>query len=699
VRTGIASLLLAAVVSVAGPSIPVAAQAVTVLVDGAPVAFDQPPLVVAGRVLVPLRGVFERLGAVVEWQPVERTVRVRRNATVVVLQPGARTVRVDGRPVGLEVPAMIAGGRILVPLRLVSESLGAYVEWDGARRIVSIVSPRLGQRPLPPHTPPPTAPPSPPPVPAPAPVPPSPPPPRPLPSPEPIQPPPAIPPTPPPTPSAPPPIVIVPPAPVPPVPAYLEGTVVRVDASQSRLVVRTDGFVHQVWIAPGTAIVLFDSATGRSHPAGLEDIRRGDLARVTVAAGGRALSIHATYRELIGRLDRLVDRLVILDDRRAVRLGDEPLFYLDDREVPRERLRPGMDVVVRVSPLTGEAWEIRAYTRPGIPRPPFGVPRIESIAVGPQRPLGIGDVLVVTMRGTPGGSARVEIARVDDDVPMTEGPPGHYTGRRTIRAGESAHAATVTVRLGIGGIEVSRVAADTVMVDGFPPEITRRLPDPNGMITDHRPTIVVGFVDRGPAGIDRAGVRLWINGREVREIVVTETAATYEPAGPLPSGRIVVAARVGDRAGNEALTSWAFTIARPEPSPPDTPTPPPTVRPTPPPVTILPPPGGLPARPAPPLILDPRPHEHLRIPLVISGTAAVGHRVEVTVEYRPLSDGSALTIGPLTDEVDRNGRWTVRIRLPEPIPRPGRLTVLAVTIGPTGARSEPTRLVLTWPRE
>jgi hypothetical protein len=759
VRNGIIAVLLVSVIFLAVPPSPAAAQAVTVLVDGALVPFDQPPVIVGGRVLIPLRGVFERLGALVEWQAESRTVIARRGTTMIVLQPGVSSARVNDRDVSLDVPPMITGGRTLVPLRFISEALGAAVDWDAARRIVYVASPRVGQPPAPPPMTP-----------------------RPLPPPEPIQPPPALPPTPPETVAPPlPPIIILPPpppAPAQPIPARISGTVIRVEAYQSRLFIRSDGFIYRISVGPGTAIFLTEASTGRGGAAGLDDIRRGDLVRVTVNAQGGALSINASYMELSSRLDNLVGRTIHLRDGRAVRLGDEPLFFLDGREVTRDHLRPGMDVVLRVSPQTGEAWEIRARSRPEPPRPPMGPPRIESLSVSPDRPLGIGDTLVVTMYGTPGGAARFEIARVDDEVLMTEGPAGQYTGRRTIRAGESAQRAIVTVRLRIGGIEASRVAREPVTVDGFPPEITRRVPEPNSVTTDTRPTIVIGFTDRGPVGIDRASFRLWINGQEIRRAVVSDTAATYEPASPLPFGRIRVQARIADQAGNEATTAWTFEIERaspptraptptvaptapptpppatpsptfsPTPAPPPvtptptirpTPAPPlvtptPTIRPTPAPPPVLAPPSPTPSpqvpttppptppsptpasrpvqppgtptpaatatgRVLPPVILEPKPQDTIRVPLVVRGTAAAGHRVEVTVEYQASLDGSTVTIGPVTDDVDKNGRWTVRIRLPSPLPRSGRLTIIAFTVSPSGARSEPVRLVLAWPRE
>jgi hypothetical protein len=48
-------------------SAPAQAQSIRVVIDGSPVFFDQPPASIGGRVLVPLRGVFERLGAFVQW--------------------------------------------------------------------------------------------------------------------------------------------------------------------------------------------------------------------------------------------------------------------------------------------------------------------------------------------------------------------------------------------------------------------------------------------------------------------------------------------------------------------------------------------------------------------------------------------------------------------------------------------------------
>jgi hypothetical protein len=97
-----AVILMTALLVGASPGDPAVAQTVSVIVDGRVVGFDQPPAVIAGRLLVPLRGVFERLGARVIWQPGYGRVVAQRADTQVVLQPGSRQAFVNGQSVVLD---------------------------------------------------------------------------------------------------------------------------------------------------------------------------------------------------------------------------------------------------------------------------------------------------------------------------------------------------------------------------------------------------------------------------------------------------------------------------------------------------------------------------------------------------------------------------------------------------------------------
>ena len=116
------------------------AQGIAVQLDGRNLYFDQPPASVDGRLLVPLRGIFEALSADVLYDAGNRSIKATKGSTVVQLQLGSQAASINGRPVYLDVPAGTVGGRTMVPLRFVSEALGADVKWNGASRTVVINS-------------------------------------------------------------------------------------------------------------------------------------------------------------------------------------------------------------------------------------------------------------------------------------------------------------------------------------------------------------------------------------------------------------------------------------------------------------------------------------------------------------------------------------------------------------------------------
>jgi hypothetical protein len=124
------------------------AQSINVTVDGEVVPFaGQPPIEQDGSVLVPLRGVFEKLGAIVAYDGGTKTVLAVRGATAISLTIGSTRATVNGRPRILSLPAQTLNGTTLVPLRFVSEALGADVRWSGESRTVIITT--RGDRPQP----------------------------------------------------------------------------------------------------------------------------------------------------------------------------------------------------------------------------------------------------------------------------------------------------------------------------------------------------------------------------------------------------------------------------------------------------------------------------------------------------------------------------------------------------------------------
>lgn len=108
--------------------------------DGRPLHFDQPAIMQDGRVMVPLRGIFESLGADVLFDNATRTIKATKGDRVVELALGSREAMINGQMSYLDVPASSIAGRTLVPLRFVSEALGADVRWSPASRTVALSS-------------------------------------------------------------------------------------------------------------------------------------------------------------------------------------------------------------------------------------------------------------------------------------------------------------------------------------------------------------------------------------------------------------------------------------------------------------------------------------------------------------------------------------------------------------------------------
>jgi hypothetical protein len=103
---------------------------ITVTIDGRPIYFDVAPQMIGGRVMVPLRAIFESLGAKVDWEPSTETITGTKDGTVIKLRLNDTNAEINGSVVMLDVAATNSNGRTLVPARFVAESFGAEVEWD-----------------------------------------------------------------------------------------------------------------------------------------------------------------------------------------------------------------------------------------------------------------------------------------------------------------------------------------------------------------------------------------------------------------------------------------------------------------------------------------------------------------------------------------------------------------------------------------
>ena len=126
-----------------------ASDQIKVYVDGKQVKFSVPPELVGGRTLVPLREIFEAMGAEVKWDYKEQLVTASRGKELVILQIGQKTASINGQKVTLDAVPIIVEGRTLVPLRFIGEALGADVNWNKKNLSVYINMDNIAQGNLP----------------------------------------------------------------------------------------------------------------------------------------------------------------------------------------------------------------------------------------------------------------------------------------------------------------------------------------------------------------------------------------------------------------------------------------------------------------------------------------------------------------------------------------------------------------------
>ncbi|MDK2836510.1 MAG: hypothetical protein PWP21_1287 [Thermosediminibacterales bacterium] len=109
-----------------------------VFVNGRIPEFDVPPVIKAGRTLVPVRAITEGLGAEVSFDPETSQVTVTKGDIEVVLTLGETVALVNGEPVEIDTIPDVISNRTFVPLRFLNEIFGANVEYDAETHMVII---------------------------------------------------------------------------------------------------------------------------------------------------------------------------------------------------------------------------------------------------------------------------------------------------------------------------------------------------------------------------------------------------------------------------------------------------------------------------------------------------------------------------------------------------------------------------------
>ena len=123
---------------------------IAVIVNGNKIEFDVEPQIINGRTMVPVRGIFEALNAVVDWDGSTQTVIAKKDNTIIKITINELSFKKNNEMKKLDVPAQIVDGRTLVPVRAIGESFDCTVDWDGSgvTKKVIINSNKTSQEPV-----------------------------------------------------------------------------------------------------------------------------------------------------------------------------------------------------------------------------------------------------------------------------------------------------------------------------------------------------------------------------------------------------------------------------------------------------------------------------------------------------------------------------------------------------------------------
>ena len=145
----LSSVAATAVALTALPGCTALAKDVNIVIDGEELNLDVAPQIIDGRVMVPIRGVLENLGALVKWDDETQTVSARKSSKTVSLEIGSNDVTLDKgetnddgsaktETIQTDVAAQLVSDRTLVPLRVISEAMGYSVDWNDETYTASI---------------------------------------------------------------------------------------------------------------------------------------------------------------------------------------------------------------------------------------------------------------------------------------------------------------------------------------------------------------------------------------------------------------------------------------------------------------------------------------------------------------------------------------------------------------------------------
>jgi hypothetical protein len=483
------------------PTAEVPTRAIAIVINGQPLAQDvAAPRIINGRVMVPVRVVFDALGV-----PVTRsgdTITGQLPTGTIVLPIGAPQAKVNGQDVRLDSPAVDLNGTTFVPLRFIADALGATATYDGRAQRVEIVSALVGRN--------------------------------------------------------------VGEQSGPNGGIRIRGVVSEVDRNVAppTVTVNERGAERTISMNSDAKIYVEDVTINSQLRGGLEDLRVGDALLVVLAKDGRVLELHDFFRSQSGTIAAVSPASFVLAGGIVVTPASSTELTLNGATAQIGDLQLGDYVTVRRNPETGELRQIIASRKGTATAAPAGDVSIADFTISTTRPLRAGETFDVLMHGTPHGRATFDIGNYVTDITMREDVPGAYRARFTIPDRFNLTDVPVYGHLAVGATQAPKATAPVQLSAATtPPQIVDIAPPGGQTVNTSRPNIYATFTSPSQVGINTSSVQLIVNGHDVTGSSTRSSSfITYAPGIDYPDGPVTVTVRVSDAAGNASTRSWSFAI-------------------------------------------------------------------------------------------------------------------------------------------
>ena len=479
---------------------PTMVRSIGMTVNGQTLQGDTHPLVIEGRVYVPLRPVFEAVGLTIERDGPRLGTTLPNGPLEITV--GSTQAIINGRPATLDGTVVDIKGTAYVPLRFLTQSIGAVAIYDQREARVDITSGYIGKN-------------------------------------------------------------VGPVRPIPGGGTTVVGVVSALETSgaPATITVVASGVPHTIAITSTAAIYIEDSTIRSQIRGQLSDIRVGDALRAVLAKNGDVLELHAFYASTSGKIAAVSPSSFVLQGGKVITPERDTEITLNAASAAVGDLKVGDDVTVRSNPDSGALRQI-VVSRPVAQSTQTANLSIASFKAVLSRPLHAGESFSVALQGTPGARATFDLGDIVTGIAMREDSPGNYSGSYTIPDRFNVADLPIYGHLSSGSVNATRVESPIRLSTATtPPQITEVAPPPGESINNRRPNIYATFFVPSEIGIDPSSIVVSVNGHDESPAATrTKSFVTYSPGVDLPAGQVTVTVRVRDLAGNVGSRSWTFYI-------------------------------------------------------------------------------------------------------------------------------------------